>query len=164
MIQKADNIVLLLIGAVFVLSLGSCNPGKGLEKEENEKIENYLKNNPDLNYTKTSSGLYYLEISPGTGAIPVAGDSAFVRYVGKFLNGTEFDSNITATEPYDFIVGDNITGFDEGISMMMEGGKSKLLIPSKLAYGATGSYPFIPGYSPLLFEIELIRVIPAEAK
>jgi FKBP-type peptidyl-prolyl cis-trans isomerase FkpA len=42
---------------------------------------------------------------------------------------------------------------------MKPGGKSTLLIPSKLAYGASGTYG-IPGYTPLLFDIELVKTVP----
>jgi FKBP-type peptidyl-prolyl cis-trans isomerase len=41
---------------------------------------------------------------------------------------------------------------------MKEGGKSTLLIPSELAYGTYGRYPYIQGYTPLLFAIELVKV------
>ena len=59
-----------------------------------------------------------------------------------------------------------IKGFDEGITYMKVGGRSLLLIPSKLAYGtsgyytydASGNYSGIPGYTPLLFDITLARV------
>ncbi len=40
---------------------------------------------------------------------------------------------------------------------MKEGGKAILLIPSSLAYGPYGQNS-IPGYTPLLFEVELIDV------
>ena len=46
---------------------------------------------------------------------------------------------------------------------MKPGGKSTLLIPSKLAYGAMGTYG-ISGYTPLLFDIELVKVVPYTGK
>jgi FKBP-type peptidyl-prolyl cis-trans isomerase FkpA len=46
---------------------------------------------------------------------------------------------------------------------MKEGGVSRLLIPSSLAYGSLG-YGSIPGYTPILFEIHLVKVIPGSKK
>jgi len=46
---------------------------------------------------------------------------------------------------------------------MDEGGKATLLIPSKLAYGTSGYYT-IPGYTPLLYDVQLVKVIPGPGK
>ncbi len=56
-----------------------------------------------------------------------------------------------------------IAGFDEGILYMKEGGKARFLIPSSLAYGPGGYYT-IPGYTPLLFDVELVKVAPGPSK
>jgi FKBP-type peptidyl-prolyl cis-trans isomerase FkpA len=153
----------LSVAVLMILALMSCDPTKKLEKQEKEDIQAYLTENDDLVYVKQPSGLYYLEVVAGTGISPVRGDSAFVKYTGKFLDGTIFDSNVSSGKLYGFIVGQNITGFDEGITLMKQGGKSSLLIPSKLGYGGTGTYG-IAGFTPLLFEIELIKVVPQTGK
>ena len=101
-----------------------------------------------------------VETLAGIGISPAAHDTAYVRYTGKYLNGTTFDSNVgTDRDDFVFPVGEGyaIYGFDEGVTYMKEGGKSTLLIPSNLGYGTQGYYT-IPGYTPLLFEIELIKV------
>ena len=92
-----------------------------------------------------------LEVLAGTGIIPVTNDTAYVKYTGKFLEGTTFDTNVGTTQKdFVFTVGENvIAGFDEGVTYMKVGGKSTLLIPSNLAYGTQGYY-IIPGYTPLI--------------
>ena len=162
--MNIKNAALLLLAAIMIFSLDSCDKAKQMEKDEKEQIQEYLSDNPNLNFTRTASGLYYLELVAGNGIMPADGDSAFVKYTGKFLDGSVFDSNESSTVPYGFIVGFNIPGFDEGITMMKEGGKATLLIPSELGYGTIGSYPYISGYTPLLFDVELIMVRPAPAK
>ena len=47
--------------------------------------------------------------------------------------------------------------------LMKEGGKATFLIPSKLAYGTHGNYS-VPGYTPVIFDIQLVRVIPGPSK
>jgi len=130
-----------------------------MEKQEKEEIEAYLSANDTLDFVKQPSGLYYHEVVAGTGISPERADSAFVKYTGKFLSGGIFDSNVSSGKLYGFIIGQNITGFDEGITLMKPGGKSTILIPSKLGYGAMGTYG-ISGYTPLLFDIELVKTVP----
>lgn len=159
MIRKNFQTILPLLLITLILSLTACNPSAKMEKQEKEEIQAYLNDNDTLDFVKQPSGLYYHEIVAGTGVSPEREDSAFVKYTGKFLSGSVFDSNISSGKLYGFIIGQNITGFDEGITLMKPGGKSTLLIPSKLGYGAMGTYG-ISGYTPLLFDIELVRTVP----
>ncbi len=163
MIRKNFRAIIPLAAAVLIMSVVSCDPGRKMEKEEKESIQAYLEKNSSLNFVKQPSGLYYLEVVEGTGISPVRTDSAYVKYTGKFLDGSVFDSNVSSGKLYGFIIGQNITGFDEGITLMKPGGKSTLLIPSSLAYGAMGTYG-ISGYTPLLFEIELVKAVPYTGK
>jgi len=165
MIKRKNLISLLLLGAVITLSLVSCDPSKKYEKEESAQIQNYLNENSTLNFELKSSGLYFLSIQAGTGVKPQRSDTAYVKYTGKFLDGTVFDTNVgkpdTLIVPVD--EGWLIPGFDEGISLMSPGEKAMLLIPSKLAYGPSGYY-IINGYTPLLFDLELVKVKPGPGK
>jgi FKBP-type peptidyl-prolyl cis-trans isomerase len=123
------------------------------------EIAEYLKNN-NITTAPTASGLYYVETVKGKGPKPEAGDTVRVHYTGRFLDGKVFDSSLD-TEPIEFNVGIGmvIPGWDEGIQMMNEGGKAKLIIPSNLAYGEGGvGDGLIPPYTPLVFEVELVKV------
>jgi len=164
MIRKNTGIIIMVIAAILLISLESCDPTKKLEKAENDKIQEYLGNNSNLDFVLKPSGLYYLELVAGIGVSPVKTDSAYVRYTGKFLNGQIFDSNVSSGVLYGFIVGQNITGFDEGVTLMKAGGKATVLVPSELGYGTRGSPPYISGYTPLLFDIELVKVVPNTGK
>ena len=159
MIRNNFRAIILSAVVLLMLTVVSCDPTKKLEKQEKEDIQAYLTQNSNLNFVKQPSGLYYLEVIAGTGISPVRNDSAYVKYTGMFLNGSIFDSNVSSGKLYGFIVGQNITGFDEGVTLMKAGGKSTLLLPSKLAYGATGNSG-ISGFTPLLFEIELVKTVP----
>jgi FKBP-type peptidyl-prolyl cis-trans isomerase len=166
MSRKNFRVVVLSVAVALMLSLVSCDPSAKMAKQENEDIQAYLSQNSNLNFVKKPSGLYYLEViaGPDTLTSPVLGDSAFVKYTGMFLDGSVFDSSISTGKPLGFVVGEMIEGFNEGVQLMKTGGKSTMLIPSKLAYGEYGRYPYIAGYTPLLFDVELIRVIPQAVK
>jgi FKBP-type peptidyl-prolyl cis-trans isomerase FkpA len=162
--RKNFRVVVLSLSAALMLSLVSCDPSVKAEKQEKEDIQAYLSQNSNLTFVKQKSGLYYYEVTAGTGISPELGDSAFVKYTGMFLDGSVFDSSISTGKPLGFIVGEMIEGFNEGVQLMKTGGKATMLIPSKLAYGQYGRYPYIAGYTPLLFDVELIRVIPLTGK
>ncbi len=162
------NIIAITILLLLTISY-SCDFGNKLEKDENELIENYLNSIGDTVYTKTASGLYYLTISEGDGRTPVIGDTVFMWYKGKMLSGQLFDTNIDQAEPFGFIVGSGsvISGLDEGVKLMKDGGKAKFITPSSLAYGPAGLYGYnsygyyqviIPGYTPLVWDIEIDTV------
>src|SRR5690606_2057178 len=111
--------------------------------------------------TVTESGLQYRVITEGTGVKPTATDTVSVHYVGKLLDGTEFDSSISRGEPVAFPVNGVIAGWTEALQLMPQGSKWELVIPSDLAYGPGGNGP-IPPNSVLTFEVELLEVKAAE--
>jgi FKBP-type peptidyl-prolyl cis-trans isomerase FkpA len=106
---------------------------------------------------KTDTGLIYKELTPGSGASPVATDTVKVNYRGTFPDGREFDSSYSRNQPAEFALNAVIRCWTEGVQKMKVGGKSRLVCPSDIAYGDQGR-PGIPGGSTLVFEIELLSV------
>jgi len=162
--KKYFHSILLCFVVGTVIALVSCNPAAKYEKAEKESISNYLNNHPTDTFTLESSGLYYRQVLLGTGPAPAANDSAYVVYTGKFLDGTVFGTNVGNTL-LDFLVdgGVLLQGFEEGVKYMNQGGKAQFLIPSSLGYGTQGYYG-IGGYTPLLYDVELVRVKPNTVK
>jgi FKBP-type peptidyl-prolyl cis-trans isomerase FkpA len=165
MIRKGSLITVVVLSALIVLTVESCDPAKKYEKQEQENIDKYITDNPNLSFTKKTSGLYYYELVAGTGIMPVKHDTAYVKYTGKFLNGTIFNTNVGKADTLKVPVDEGwvIAGFDEGITYMKVGGKSTFMIPSYLGYGSSQYYS-IPGYSTLLFDVELVKVKLGPAK
>ncbi len=120
-------------------------------------VQKYITANNITGLTKTSTGLYYQIIDPGTGTEPISLSSTVTAiYSGKLTNGTVFDSN-TSANPLAFALSDVIPGWQEGIPLIKKGGKIRLIIPPTLGYGPSGSGA-IPGNSTLDFNIELTDV------
>ena len=112
-----------------------------------------------LRDTVTASGLHFIDLVRGTGPAPHTGDVAEVNYTGWLEDGTKFDSSFDHGSPIQFVLGRGrvIAGWDEGIALMRQGGKARLIIPPTLAYGERG-YEVIPPNATLTFEVELVRV------
>ena len=85
-----------------------------------------------------------------------------VHYIGKLEDNTVFDSSYDRGQLFNFQIGVRqvILGWETGLLGMKEGGKRTIFIPYELAYGETGAGSLIPPKSNLIFEIEVIKVIP----
>ena len=130
-----------------------------VDGDKNIKIaEDFLAANGKKEGVKTTaSGLQYSVMTEGTGASPKADDEVTVHYKGTLLDGTVFDSSYDRKEPATFTVKQLIPGWVEALQLMKEGGKYKLFIHPKLAYGDRGAGE-IPANSALIFEMELLKI------
>lgn len=108
----------------------------------------------------TASGLQYVILNQGNGAVATAGHNVSVHYTGWLTNGTKFDSSVDRGQPFQFPLGAGqvIKGWDEGVAGMKVGEKRKLIIPSNLGYGERGAGNLIPPNSNLIFDVELLDV------
>lgn len=108
----------------------------------------------------TESGLQYKVLQKGSGDThPKASDRVKVHYHGTLIDGSVFDSSVARGQPIEFGLNQVIKGWTEGLQLMVEGEKTRLFIPSDLAYGnrSAGSIP--PG-STLIFDVELLEINP----
>jgi len=114
---------------------------------------------PTTPNTPTTQDLVIQDLVVGTGATAANGDILTVNYVGRFTNGTQFDSSYDRGIPYTFQLGARmvIPGWDEGLVGMRVGGKRRLTIPPSLAYGASGQGA-IPPNATLVFDVDLVSI------
>jgi FKBP-type peptidyl-prolyl cis-trans isomerase len=111
------------------------------------------------NETTTESGLKYTDLKVGDGASPRVDQTVTVHYIGWLENGKEFNNSRKLGRPAEFQMGTGlIPGWNEALQTMKVGGKRKIILPPKLAYGPAGKPPDIPPNSTLTFEIELLGV------
>lgn len=114
--------------------------------------------NPADGWRQTASGLRYRKVSgSGEGPRPSASDTVTIQYVGRFIDGVEFDSSVARGEPATFPLPRLIRGWQEGVPLMSVGDRYEFAIPYNLAYGPAGRGP-IPGGATLHFTIDLIGI------
>jgi peptidylprolyl isomerase len=95
----------------------------------------------------------------GDGAEAQAGMTVSAHYVGvAFSTGEEFDASWNRGQPLDFRLGAGqvIKGWDQGIQGMRVGGRRKITIPSRLAYGDRGAGGAIKPGETLIFVVDLV--------
>lgn len=141
-------------------SLFSCGNDDGLNSEEIliadiEEIETFLADN-NLTAQRTADDLFYIIEEEGNGVFPALSDDVTVDYHGYFTNNSVFDSSVNRGTPATFPLSGVIEGWQKGIPLFSKGGKGKLILPSRLAYGVRGTNG-IPGNSVLVFDVHLIR-------
>ena len=112
----------------------------------------------------TASGLQYIVMEPGEGDNPVAADSVEVHYEGRLVDGTVFDSSFERGQTVTFGLTQVIPGWTEGLQLMKPGAKYKFIIPPELGYGEGGAGQTIGPNATLLFDVELIAVVKADAE
>lgn len=109
----------------------------------------------------TASGLQYQVLVAKDGTKPLAVDTVEVNYQGFFIDGTKFDSSIDRGKSVSFPLNQVIPGWTEGVQLMTAGSKYKFFVPYTLGYGEKGvGNGAIPGYSTLIFEVELLNIKP----
>ena len=111
-------------------------------------------------------GLQYEIIKAGdpAGIKPTLSDTVVVNYVGKLIDGVEFDSSTKNGGPVTFPVGGVIKGWVEILQLMTKGAHWKVYIPNELAYGTQGAGAAIPPGAALVFDIMLEDIKTAAAK
>lgn len=118
---------------------------------------------PEVNgpITDTESGLRLVEIRAGDGRTPEPGDLVTMHIVGMLEDGTIFADTpsegapitATATET------DLFPGWLEGLLLMKEGGKARLIIPPDLAFGSEGAGGIIPPDETITMDVELLTAV-----
>jgi len=121
--------------------------------------KNFLSQNKTIeNVVETASGLQYQILQHGEGTQhPSVNSKVKVHYHGSLLDGTVFDSSVERGEPISFGLKQVISGWTEGLQLMVVGDKFKFYIPSNLGYGNRAAGKITPG-SLLIFEVTLLDI------
>lgn len=141
---------------------------------ETEDAKKYIADHK-LALKTTPTGLMYQIVTPSVKRKIVSGDTVLVNYAGRTTDDKLFDSSIESVaqqgglvqpgrtyEPFKMVVGQGqvIKGWDEGLLLLNEGSKAKFVIPSSLAYADQGAGDDIRPFSTLVFDVDVVKVIP----
>jgi len=126
-----------------------------------EKSRQFLAENAGKPGVKAlESGVQYQVIKEGRGASPTLDNRVKVHYEGYTIDGKKFDSSRDRGEPATFALKGVVKGFGEALTRMNPGAKWKVFIPPELGYGARGAGNVIGPNEVLIFDLELIEVLP----
>jgi len=102
-------------------------------------------------------------VTAGSGPYITEMDGVIIEYTGRTEDGTVFDTT-EGRGPAPFLVMQVVPGFRQALTEMQQGGRYKIMIPGRLAYG-----PNPPAGSPigpnedLSFDVHVLQVAPNAA-
>jgi len=127
-----------------------------------QKSEAFFASNKKKAGVKTlPNGLQYKIIKNGHGNSPTADDYVTVYYQATLLDGTVFTRAERPNAPNTLELSTTIPGLVDALQQMKPGAKWMVYIPPQLAYGTKGIRNKVPSNSALIFEIELVAIVPA---
>jgi len=129
------NRILFLTGLILItfFAFQGCkkneDSGPTQTEKDHDTILQYVKDN-NIDGQFTEKGVFYKIIEPGNDKHPVYSSMITVSYKAYRLDGTVVDKASFFTEKLFNL----IEGWKQGLLLIGEGGKIKLIIPSHLAY------------------------------
>jgi FKBP-type peptidyl-prolyl cis-trans isomerase FkpA len=102
-------------------------------------------------------------VAAGTGPVVGEMDGVIIEYTGKTEAGTTFDST-DGRGPAPILVANTVPGFKQALMQMQQGGRYKVVIPGRLAYGKNP--PAGSGLKvdeDLYFDVHVLQVAPNAA-
>ncbi len=127
---------------------------------EKKQLLGYI-NRKGHNIDTMENGLYRTFFEKGRGNPINNGDSVIMEFTGKLLDGTVFNTTTNKPEPMMFTYGekDLLEGLKKGIKGLKPGAHIKLFMISDFGYGKEGARPLIVPYSPLVYDIKIVKVM-----
>ncbi|MDO6561806.1 FKBP-type peptidyl-prolyl cis-trans isomerase [Amphritea sp. 1_MG-2023] len=136
---------------------------KALNDETKQMGNRFLAENAQRDdVVVTDSGLQYEILVAAEGPKPRVFDRVRVNYTGWTVDGEVFESSASQTEYPMFTLNKVIKGWRLALLKMSPGARWKVYLPSELAYGARSPGGMVPANSALIFEIELLEILPEE--
>ncbi|HLG03148.1 MAG TPA: FKBP-type peptidyl-prolyl cis-trans isomerase [Bacteroidia bacterium] len=108
-----------------------------LKKKDKQLLKTYLAAN-NITVKPDAKGIYFQELTPGTGDPLMPGTTVGVLYTGKYLDGSTFDSNeiVPGDELLKFQLGAGtmVPGFESSVAKMKQGGSARFILPPDQAF------------------------------
>jgi FKBP-type peptidyl-prolyl cis-trans isomerase len=131
---------------------------RGVLRTENQEISDFLARY-GWKMKTTSTGLRYLIYKKGIGKKPVKGMTVEIGYSVRLLDGTLcYSSDSLGNKRFRIGYEEVESGLEEGIFLLNQGDRAKLIIPSHLAFGLLGDQKKIPPGSALVYDVDLVTL------
>ena len=126
-------------------------------QDESKNIAKYVKDN-NITVKPHLSGLYYIEIQEGDGDSVELGDMVSIHYIIYNIYGQLIESSYDYDQPLPFVYGGDqmIPGIEEAVGYMRVGGKSRIIVPSRLGFEDVKIDDNLPANSTLVIDLELV--------
>jgi FKBP-type peptidyl-prolyl cis-trans isomerase FkpA len=143
----------------FYVHLISFDSPENMKKDENVLLKKYIDDNK-ITTTPTASGIYIIESVPGQGIKIDSGSMVKLHFVVSSVDGKQIFSSKDRPEPLKFQYGQKFDtpGLEEAVGTMKKGSKSKVIVPSKMAFGEIGRGNIVPPYATLIYDVEIVDV------
>lgn len=129
-----------------------------LVKKDDEKIKAYIRRH-DWKMQETASGLWYAVLEAGNGENARTGKMIILDYTVDLLDGTHcYSSDSLGPKRFRIGQGGVESGLEEGVLLLKEGSRARLIIPPHLAHGLTGDGDMIPARAIILYEITVKKI------
>jgi FKBP-type peptidyl-prolyl cis-trans isomerase len=112
----------------------------------------------EANVQKTSSGLLYKVLNPGTGAFATDMNTVKINWRGTLIDGSVIENTYMTKRPFEIPVNALFPGLKEACKLMQIGGKYKFMLPPDLAFGEKGMGNQIPPNSIFIIEAEMLEI------
>jgi FKBP-type peptidyl-prolyl cis-trans isomerase FkpA len=125
---------------------------------ESQDIDDYIVRH-GWQMKNTGSGLRYMIYHEGNGPETEKDKTAIFHYTLRLISGDVIYSS-QGGQPSEFVIGRGgvESGLDEGMQLLRQGDKARMILPSHLAHGVPGDGVKIPLRAILIYDIELLEV------
>ncbi len=132
---------------------------KILVRKDQQRIKGYIERQ-NLDMKETETGLWYKIEVEGDGQPAETGKVVRIAYKVCLLDGREcYNSDRDGIKEFMIGKGGVESGLEEGILLLREGSKAKLIMPPHLAHGLTGDGNCIPARAIIQYDVEVLSII-----
>jgi FKBP-type peptidyl-prolyl cis-trans isomerase len=154
--QKQQDMMMKIQAVMMPIQQKADSISKTLKKKDASLLKPYLAKH-NITAKPDENGIYYQEMTPGTGVQLMPGMVVSLRYTGTYLDGTIFDANtlVEGQDPMTFRLGLDpmIPGFTNSVLKMKDKGKSVFILPPKQGYNDSLTR---------VFEVEVVEAKPMQ--
>jgi FKBP-type peptidyl-prolyl cis-trans isomerase FkpA len=135
--QKQQEMMMKIQAVMMPIQQKADSISKIIKKKDATMLKPYLAAH-NITAKPDENGIYYQELTPGTGVQLMPGMIVSLRYKGMYLDGTIFDTNtlVEGQDPMTFRLGLDpmMPGFTNSVLKMKDKGKSVFILPPAQGY------------------------------